>query len=96
MKYIISYDISNNIKRKEFSIFLISNNFIRIQKSIFLGEIKKEFLLEKTLIFNSFLNNKNDSLFICPLCCEDLCKSYFLGKTFDLDNFDSFKQFILF
>lgn len=96
MKYIISYDISNSYQRKEISDFLLSSNFIRIQKSVFLGEIKPELLTKKTLILNSFLNDKKDSILICPLCSNDLMKSSFFGKTFDLDNFDKFKNFILF
>lgn len=53
MKYIISYDISNSQLRKELSDFLISNNFIRIQKSVFLGNIESDLLSKKTLILNS-------------------------------------------
>lgn len=96
MKYIISYDISNSQLRKELSDFLISNNFIRIQKSVFLGNIESDLLSKKTLILNSFLSDKTDSLLVCPLCSDDFMKSYFLGQTFDLDNFDRFKDFILF
>ena len=42
MKYIISYDISSSRIRKEFSDFLLSENFIRIQKSVFIGNTQGE------------------------------------------------------
>lgn len=96
MKFIISYDISNSYKRKEISDFLISCNFIRIQKSVFLGEIKTEILIGKISIFESFLSDKKDSILISPLCKEDFFKSCFLGQTFDINHFETFKKFILF
>lgn len=96
MKYIVSYDISKDYIRKEISNFLISNNFIRIQKSVFLGEIKTDLLLEKLSILNSFLSDKSDTILISPICFQDLTKSYFLGKTFDTSTFEQFKTFIIF
>ena len=42
MNYMVSYDISNNKVRKLVSDHLINNGFIRIQKSVFLGEVKVE------------------------------------------------------
>ena len=44
MKYIVSYDISVGKIRKEFSDFLKSEGFIRIQKSVFLGKINKKYM----------------------------------------------------
>ncbi len=96
MKYIISYDISDSYRRKETSDFLISNNFIRIQKSVFLGNIDSEILMQKIYVLESFLKDKTDSFLVCPLCNDDLLKSYFFGKTFDLEQFERFKNFILF
>lgn len=96
MKFIISYDISNSYKRKEISDFLNSCNFLRIQKSVFLGEIENEILIEKISILESFLNDKKDSVLISPLCSEDFMKSCFLGKTFDIKHFEKFKNFLLF
>ena len=96
MNYIISYDISNHKLRKDLSDYLISNNFIRIQKSVFLGNIDTENLFNKITFLNHFLDDKIDSILICPLCNDDFEKSYFLGQTFDLKNFEKFKNFILF
>lgn len=96
MKYIISYDIGESKIRDEFSHFLISNNFIRIQKSIFLGEIIDTDLLEKIMNYHSFFSDEKNSLLIFPLSFENFSKSYFFGKTFDLDLFEQFKDFIIF
>ena len=39
MNYLLSYDISNDKSRKRVSDYLIEKGFLRIQNSVFLGEI---------------------------------------------------------
>ena len=41
MNYLVSYDMSNNKNRKKISDYLLEKGFLRIQKSVFLGEIVK-------------------------------------------------------
>ncbi|MBS5790228.1 CRISPR-associated endonuclease Cas2 [Fusobacterium sp.] len=89
MKYIISYDISSSKIRKEFSDFLLSENFIRIQKSVFIGNIKKKYLFKK-------IQDEKDSILLCPLCENDLKESYFIGKTFDTEDLELFEKFLFF
>lgn len=42
MNYMISYDVSNDKTRRLVSEYLGNNGFVRIQKSVFLGEVKLE------------------------------------------------------
>lgn len=95
MKYIISYDITKDKYRKDLSDFLISEGFIRIQKSIFLGNIEIEKVSSIIRNCKKYLDYV-DSIIVIPICIEDLQKSYFLGITFDLEDLEKFKEFIFF
>lgn len=95
MKYIISYDITKDKYRKDLSDFLISEGFIRIQKSIFLGNIEIEKVSSIVRNCKKYLDYV-DSIIVIPICIEDLQKSYFLGITFDLEDLEKFKEFIFF
>ena len=39
MNYLLSYDISNDKSRKRVSDYLLEKGFLRVQNSVFLGEI---------------------------------------------------------
>lgn len=83
MKYLIFYDINSSYTRKKVIDILESHNYIRIQKSIFIGSnmtFDLRINLEKTII------NKNDSLIISPLCELDLKKAKYLGNIQDLSE----------
>ncbi|MGF6907600.1 CRISPR-associated endonuclease Cas2 [Fusobacterium sp. PH5-44] len=94
MKYLISYDISNGENRNHFMKFLLSQGFLRIQKSVFLGNIHKEFILEKIKGYKTFMKSAGDSVMIVPICISDIEKSKFLGIGFDEDVLDSVKYFM--
>lgn len=94
MKYIIAYDIESSKIRSEFSNFLISENFIRIQKSVFIGNINKKFLYMKIQKWILNIINDKDSILICPLCQNDIQKSYFIGQTFEKMDMEIFENFI--
>ena len=96
MKYIIAYDISKSKYRKELSDYLLSERFIRIQKSVFLGNISSNEVDRIMKNCNEFVEDKKDSIFICPICIEDLEKSFFIGITFDMEDLDKFKNFIFY
>ena len=96
MKYIISYDISSSKIRKDFSDFLLSENFIRIRKSVFIGNIKKKYLFKKIQNWIENVENEKDSILLCPLCENNFKESYFMGKTFDIEDLELFEQFLFF
>lgn len=95
MKYIISYDISNGKIRKEFSDFLKSEGFIRIQKSVFLGKINKKYMYKSLRTWTEKLDKVDDSIIIFPLCEEDFEESYFLGITFDIRDIEKFEEIFI-
>ena len=72
MTYIFCYDISSP-KRLRKAAKTLEDFGIRIQKSIFQCEMKKDTMeqLKKNII--SIINKKKDSFFIYPLC-EDCSK----------------------
>lgn len=94
MKYIIVYDISQVKNRKELSDYLLSERFIRIQKSVFLGDASLKEIKRIIEECNNLIKNKNDSIIIYPICREDLDRSFFLGVTFDIEILEQFKYFI--
>ncbi len=96
MKYIVSYDISCSKNRKELSDYLISNRFIRIQKSVFLGNVNLHEIEKMKEKCNEFSQEEKDSIMFCPICIEDIFKSIFLGQTFDMEDLEKFKDFIFY
>lgn len=95
MRCIISYDISNSRVRTEFSKFLKSEGFIRIQKSVFLGNINKKYVHEKIRSWREEIDRIKDSIIIFPICNEDFEESYFLGITFDINDIEKFEEFFI-
>lgn len=95
MKYIISYDISNGKIRKEFSDFLKSEGFIRIQKSVFLGKINKKYMYKSLRTWTEKLDKVEDSIIIFPICEVDFEESYFLGVTFDIRDIEKFHEMFI-
>lgn len=78
----IFYDISNNRIREKVINMLLDYSFIRVQYSVFLGEISKKTLqniLQPRL--NSIIS-KEDSLFFLPICLGDFQRIYQLGVPF--------------
>ena len=63
MNYLLSYDVSNDKSRKRVSDYLIEKGFLRIQNSVFLGEIhvtKIDDILENICL----LVNKDEVLYL--------------------------------
>lgn len=72
MKYLISYDIEDNKKRKKISDFLIEYSFIRIQKSVFIGDISEKKQQELSNKIISYLAKSKYSLFVSGLEKDNL------------------------
>lgn len=73
------YDIHNGKIRNEFNHFLRSENFIPLQKSVFIGNVKSD-IFSKIDEWKSIVNLEKDSICICPICQNDFENSYFLGN----------------
>lgn len=93
MNYILTYDISNNKIRKRVSDLLIDKGFIRVQRSVFIGEIfgnKIQAILEE---INIQLKTDTDSLLCMPINKEEYLRSYKYGY---IPNYDFYKQDVIY
>lgn len=88
MRCIISYDISNSRVRTEFSKFLKSEGFIRIQKSVFLGEIKKKKLKKVVKRVENIIDYNEDSIYFFKMCEKDFNKIAYFGKNIEINYFE--------
>ena len=83
MNYLLSYDISNDKSRKRVSDYLIEKGFLRIQNSVFLGEIhitKIDDILENICLI---VDEDEDSIFCVPINKEDYKNIFNFGKNKD-------------
>ncbi|MBS5791112.1 CRISPR-associated endonuclease Cas2 [Fusobacterium sp.] len=93
MNYILTYDISNNRIRRKVSELLIDRGFVRVQRSVFIGEIfgnKIEKILEE---INIQLEIETDSLLCMPINKEEYLRSYKYGY---IPNYDFYKQDVIY
>ena len=84
MNYLLSYDISNDKSRKRVSDYLIEKGFLRIQNSVFLGEIHIICLL---------VNKDEDSIFCVPINKEDYENIFNFGKN---EDYNLYKDEVLY
>ncbi|UAM97252.1 CRISPR-associated endonuclease Cas2 [Polaribacter litorisediminis] len=84
--YII-YDISDSKIRTYVSTYLERNGLVRVQLSVFFGNIKRELYqkIQQTLKeINDMYTNK-DSIFIIPIGEDILNKTTIIGENIDFD-----------
>ena len=84
MNYMISYDIGNNRVRKLVSDYLINNGFIRIQKSVFLGEIKVEIYKKIVIYIETIIDKDRDNICSIPISKNDYLNIITMGN---LENY---------
>ena len=83
MNYLLSYDISTDKSRKRVSDYLLEKGFLRIQNSVFLGEIhitKIDDILENICLL---VDKDEDSIFCIPINKEDYKNIFNFGKNKD-------------
>ena len=93
MNYILTYDISNNKIRKRVSDLLKDKGFLRVQRSVFIGEIfgnKIQAILEE---INIQLKTDTDSLLCMPINKEEYLRSYKYGC---IPNYNLYKEDVLY
>lgn len=85
MRCLITYDISDVYIRKKISDLLISQGFIRIQRSVFL--IEQEIAIEKIYAdiekYSKKIDIKKDSILILPICNQDFIEIEFWNESFE-------------
>ncbi|OYT14616.1 MAG: CRISPR-associated endonuclease Cas2 [Bacteroidetes bacterium 4572_77] len=83
----ILYDIENNKIRTQISKYLIKNNCHRVQKSVFLAELKRKkyFEIHKTLKEINAMYDNHDSIFFIPVGEDILNKMKIVGLNIDFE-----------
>lgn len=74
------YDISENNIRNKFIKFLRNLGCIRVQKSVFLGDLSETIF--KTIEFEilNIININDDSIYIFPICQREYRDCIFMDK----------------
>ncbi|RLB99619.1 MAG: CRISPR-associated endonuclease Cas2 [Deltaproteobacteria bacterium] len=79
----VMYDITDDRKRNKIARKCKDAGLYRVQKSVFLGDIKSNRIDELHLECEEFVDIKTDSLYIFPMCEEDFKKIKTAGNAFD-------------
>lgn len=93
MNYMVSYDISNNRVRKLVSDYLINKGFIRIQKSVFLGEVKIEIYKNIIVYIENIIDKESDNICSIPISKDDYFNIITMGN---LGNYRIYEEDILY
>jgi CRISPR-associated protein Cas2 len=77
------YDISETKIRNKIIKICQKHGLIRVQKSVFLGNINETQLKSAVSQTESLIDKETDSVYIFPFCQEDFKKIQLLGLAFD-------------
>lgn len=83
MNYLVAYDVRSNKKRRRLSEYLIDKGLIRIQMSVFIGEIDSKKIVKFKENIKEFINIETDSLYCIPISKEEYEKIFTIGKNVD-------------
>lgn len=79
----IIYDITDNKKRTQVAKLCRKKGLIRVQKSVFLGNINETQLKAAVAESEALIDAATDSVYIFPFCQEDFKKIQLLGVAFN-------------
>lgn len=94
MKVIIAYDIIDNKIRNKIIEILLEVGLIRIQKSIFFGEINEQKIKKIVKKIQDIIDKEKDSVYFFKMCEKDFTKMNYFGKNIEIYYFN--KEFYLF
>lgn len=77
------YDIVDTKKRSKIAKACKGYGLYRVQKSVFLGNLNKNQIDEISIKSKDLIDEKEDSVYIFPMCDEDFKKVKLLGLAFD-------------
>jgi len=80
MKIVVSYDIIENKKRQKVIDILEGYGFLRVQKSVFLGDIKIRKIRELLFELSGVIDLEKDALCILNICEKCYGKGIFISK----------------
>ena len=83
----IMYDIENNKIRTQIAKYLISKGCVRVQKSVFLAELKRKSYSEiyQTLFEINSMYNNHDSIFFVPVGEDILNNMKIVGQNINFE-----------
>lgn len=80
MKVVVSYDIIENKKRQKVIDTLEGYGFVRVQKSIFLGDIKIRKIRKLLFELSGVIDLEKDALCILNICEKCYGKGIFISR----------------
>lgn len=81
----VIYDISNDRTRAKIAEQCLDIGLQRVQKSVYLGDLKPNRVDEVIEFSKQLLDLTTDSVYVFPMCQEDFDKVRILGQSFDRD-----------
>ena len=87
MTFFVMYDIENDKVRNQVVKYLLRKGCMRIQKSIFLADLKHEIYtqIKDDLSEVQACYENNDSIIVCPISTDYLQALRIIGKNIDID-----------
>ncbi|MCF7790688.1 MAG: CRISPR-associated endonuclease Cas2 [Victivallales bacterium] len=79
----VIYDISDDKTRKEISDTCKEFGLIRVQYSVFFGNLPNSCIDEIAVYSKNMIDKQTDGVFILPVSEDDFKKKMIIGKTFD-------------
>ncbi len=79
----VIYDIRENKTRSAIAKKCLETGIYRVQKSVFLGDLNTAQRKELRSFIEDIIDEKNDSVYIFPMCNEDFNRCGLLGQAFD-------------
>lgn len=80
MKVVVSYDIIENKKRQKVIDTLEGYGFVRVQKSVFLGDIKIRKVRKLLFELSGVIDLEKDALCILNICEKCYGKGIFISR----------------
>lgn len=93
MNYIMAYDIINNKSRKLVSDFLIDKGFIRVQRSVFIGEAKLKAMDKIMEKIYSLTDEEEDNIMCVPISKEEYDRIILYGN---VNNFKIYEEDVIY
>ncbi len=87
MLFLVMYDIENNKVRTEIAKYLIRKGCIRIQKSVYIANLKRTIFdeISKTLKEIQQMYENNDSILLIPVSSDEVKAMKIIGQNIDVD-----------
>lgn len=93
MNCMVSYDVSSDKVRRLISEYLKNIGLVRVQKSVFLGEIKSEIYEKMVNYIDTLINKRRDSICCIPINKSDYYNILSMGN---LGNYKIYEEEILY